>query len=105
MWSPHRKQPIALCVGVLEGRAVPLLSSTSQPAARMWRGNHDGEVRPGMGKGTTDNNGRGQALPDSCQVAVVVNNVKVRHSAVALLLARLVFKLLQRDALCVGVNA
>lgn len=47
----------------------------------------------------------GLLLPDRCQMAVVVDNVKVRHSAVALLLARLVFKLLQGDALCVGVNA
>lgn len=47
----------------------------------------------------------GQVLPDSCQVAVVVDNVKVRHCAVALLLARLVFKLLQGDALRVGVDA
>ena len=33
-------------------------------------------------------------LPDGSQMAVVMYNVKVRHSAVALLLPRLVFELL-----------
>jgi len=43
-------------------------------------------------------------LPDSCQMAVIVDDVKVRHSAVALLLPRLVFKVLQGHALREGVN-
>lgn len=43
-------------------------------------------------------------LPDSCQMAVIVDYVKVRHSAVALLLARLVFKVLQGHTLCESVN-
>lgn len=43
-------------------------------------------------------------LPDSCQMAVIVDYVKVRHSAVALLLARLVFEILQGHTLCKCVN-
>lgn len=43
-------------------------------------------------------------LPDSCQMAVIVDYVKVRHSAVALLLARLVFEVLQGHTLCESVN-
>lgn len=43
-------------------------------------------------------------LPDSSQMAVVMDNVKVRHSAVALLLPRLVFKLLQEHTLSERVN-
>lgn len=43
-------------------------------------------------------------LPDSCQMAVVVNYVKVRHSAVALLLARFVFIVLQGHTFCESVN-
>lgn len=43
-------------------------------------------------------------LPDSSQMAVVMDNVKVRHSAVALLLPGLVFKVLQEHSLCEGVN-
>lgn len=38
-------------------------------------------------------------------MAVVMDNVKVRHSAVALLLPGLVLKILQEHALCEGVNA
>lgn len=44
-------------------------------------------------------------VPDSCQMAVVVDYVKVRHSAVALLLAWLVFKVLQGHTLCESVNS
>lgn len=43
-------------------------------------------------------------LPDGCQMAVIVDYVKVRHSAVALLLARLVFKVIQGHTLCESVN-
>lgn len=42
--------------------------------------------------------------PDSCQVAVIVDYVKVRHSAVTLLLARFVLKVLQGHTLCECVN-
>lgn len=45
-----------------------------------------------------------QRVPDSCQMAVIVDNVKVRHSAVALLLAGLVFKVLQGHSLGESVN-
>lgn len=38
-------------------------------------------------------------------MAVVVDYVKVRHSAVALLLARFVFEILQEHTLCESVNA
>lgn len=37
-------------------------------------------------------------------MAVIVDYVKVRHSAVTLLLARLVFKFLQGYTLCESVN-
>lgn len=88
------------------GRRCPTLP-VHEPACSTSaeRGNQEGEIRSGMGGGKTNDNGRGQALPDGCQVAVVVDNVKVRHSAVALLLARLVFKLLEGNALRVGVYA
>ena len=42
-------------------------------------------------------------IPDSCQMAVIVDYVKVRDGAVALLLARLVFKVLQGYTLGEGV--
>lgn len=58
--------------------------------------NHLG--RPGKGRQWAD-------IPDSCQVAVVVHDVEVRHCAVALLLAGLVLKLLERHTLGEGVNA
>lgn len=37
-------------------------------------------------------------------MAVIVDYVKVRHSAVALLLARLVFEVFQGHTLCESVN-
>lgn len=43
-------------------------------------------------------------LPDGGQMAVIMDNVKVRHSAVALLLPRFVFKILQEHTLCERVN-
>ena len=43
-------------------------------------------------------------LPDRSQVTVVVDYVKVRHGAVALLFPGLILKLLQGDPLGVGVD-
>lgn len=43
-------------------------------------------------------------VPDSCQMAVIVDDVKVRHSAVAQLLARFVFKVLRGHTLGESVN-